>query len=341
MSIIDPCRILLPNHQSTVDAGHSLAHAIYTMPLTILLQGELGSGKTTLFRGFAQGLGVGAYVISPTFALEQRYTTERWGELLHVDLYRLSPEQSREIVATSDDHPGIRCIEWAERLGVDLATSFPHAISIELEEEGNGRSMDVTYRDVPLPSAAEIASWRNEVMLPAHIISHCHAVSTLCRTYADSLCDRCIPVRAEALVAAAELHDLLRIVGMQPDTGPAGITTTPEEESCWEKWRSLYAGLTHEEAAAAFLRERGYAALAEIVAVHGLTLPSPLRATTEQKLLFYADKRVKQDMVVSLEERFKDFQKRYGKGKKSAQSQEWYEEAKALEKELFPNGVPA
>ena len=59
----------------------------------ILLQGELGAGKTAFVRGLARGLGIDpADVTSPTFTLIQEYSAA--GVVLqHVDLYRLEPQE--------------------------------------------------------------------------------------------------------------------------------------------------------------------------------------------------------------------------------------------------------
>lgn len=53
----------------------------------LLLYGELGAGKTTLIKGFAEGLGINpAQVQSPTYAYLNIYENK----LLHIDMYRLS-----------------------------------------------------------------------------------------------------------------------------------------------------------------------------------------------------------------------------------------------------------
>jgi tRNA threonylcarbamoyladenosine biosynthesis protein TsaE len=83
----------------------------------LLLSGDLGSGKTVLARGVARGLGIDPREVqSPTFTLirEHRGTA---GTLVHVDLYRLRPEEAEglgldELLAG----PGVKVIEWAERL---------------------------------------------------------------------------------------------------------------------------------------------------------------------------------------------------------------------------------
>ena len=80
-----------------------------------LLSGELGTGKTCLTQGIANGLGITDYALSPSFALIR----EMYGRLplYHIDLYRL--ENTAEIADLGlDDYlygRGISVIEWAER----------------------------------------------------------------------------------------------------------------------------------------------------------------------------------------------------------------------------------
>ena len=56
--------------------------------------------------------------------------------------------------------------------------------------------------------------------------------------------------------------------------------------------------------------------------------------TIEQKILFYADKRVILDKKVTLKERFDDFVTRYGDGIWTKHAEKWYEQAKEIEEEL-------
>jgi tRNA threonylcarbamoyladenosine biosynthesis protein TsaE len=83
----------------------------------LLLAGELGSGKTVLARGVAAALGIDPrQVLSPSFTLMREHRGAA-GLLVHVDLYRLEPEQAAglgldEVLAGA----GVKVVEWAERL---------------------------------------------------------------------------------------------------------------------------------------------------------------------------------------------------------------------------------
>jgi tRNA threonylcarbamoyladenosine biosynthesis protein TsaE len=84
---------------------------------TVLLEGDLGTGKTAFVRGMADGLGIDpAEVSSPTFTIVQEYKGPG-RTLQHVDLYRLSPAEVADL-ALEDllDDGTVMAIEWPERL---------------------------------------------------------------------------------------------------------------------------------------------------------------------------------------------------------------------------------
>lgn len=333
----DSCSLWLKNHDTTRFAGASLAETLYERPLTITLSGELGTGKTTFLQGFASALGIDQAVTSPTFALEQRYETNRHGELLHLDLYRLTESQARELVASSDHHHGIRCIEWPERLGKDVQGN---SIRITLKEDGDGRRIGCNFEDMPLPSPAQILEWRKDVRMPDHIARHCDAVAFVCDRLSKRLLAEGKILRPAALYAAAKVHDLLRFVDFRDGAHPPGYEESSDDQHIWAHWMERFAGMKHEIACAAFLRSERFAGVATIVETHGLALPPAARSTIEQKILYYADKRVMNDRIVSIEERFADFVQRYGKGSQSDQLKAWQSDVRHVEAELFPDREP-
>jgi len=106
--------------EETVAFGRGLAANLHP-PSLVLLQGELGSGKTTLVKGIVAGLGAAKEedVTSPSFTLVHEYGSE--GRVFHVDLYRI--EDSRELATLGledfRDQPATVLVEWGERLGDD------------------------------------------------------------------------------------------------------------------------------------------------------------------------------------------------------------------------------
>lgn len=82
----------------------------------IALEGDLGTGKTELVKGLAEGLGVSGSVHSPTFVLHHRYRGRL--PIEHYDLYRL---EGLAWVDTGLDEPApdaVTVIEWPERAAV-------------------------------------------------------------------------------------------------------------------------------------------------------------------------------------------------------------------------------
>ncbi|MBE9033905.1 tRNA (adenosine(37)-N6)-threonylcarbamoyltransferase complex ATPase subunit type 1 TsaE [aff. Roholtiella sp. LEGE 12411] len=112
-------KIFLADAEATLRLGITLGESLTTGSV-ILLEGDLGAGKTTLVQGIGKGLGITELVVSPTFTLINEYTEGRL-PLYHLDLYRLEPQ---EVVALNLETywegveviPGIVAIEWAERM---------------------------------------------------------------------------------------------------------------------------------------------------------------------------------------------------------------------------------
>ena len=109
--------------EATEEAAARLARHVRRGDL-LLLEGEMGAGKTTFVRGLAGGLGVEGDVMSPTFQLVRVYRGPL--QLAHVDLYRLAG--AAEVADLGLDElldEGAVVVEWGERLRVPAAVRVP------------------------------------------------------------------------------------------------------------------------------------------------------------------------------------------------------------------------
>lgn len=109
--------------EDTMALGAKIAELL--KPGNVLaLYGELGSGKTTLVRGIARGLGVGEQIeiTSPTFVLMNVYPGRM--PIYHFDLYRLSGAADLYDLGFEDYFygNGLSIIEWAEKAEILIPT---------------------------------------------------------------------------------------------------------------------------------------------------------------------------------------------------------------------------
>lgn len=108
----------------------------------ITLDGELGTGKTTLVRGALQARGVVSGVRSPTYTLVEYYPFDDFS-VAHFDLYRLADPEELEYLGYRDYlNPQTLClIEWPQR-----AAGYLQAVdlAIELDYDPGGRRVEAT-----------------------------------------------------------------------------------------------------------------------------------------------------------------------------------------------------
>lgn len=99
--------------EDTLNFGKEYAKTL-TRGDVVLLNGEMGAGKTVFSKGVALGLGVKEEVTSPTYAYMNDYS----GKLYHFDCYRLSCGEQAEALGLCDYFysDGICLIEWAENI---------------------------------------------------------------------------------------------------------------------------------------------------------------------------------------------------------------------------------
>lgn len=108
------------------------------------ISGALGTGKTTLIRAIALGLGVTEPVTSPTFALVHRYTGTAI-TIYHVDAYRLARPREALDLGLDDmlrEPDRVMLIEWPERLGA-ACPPLTHRVTLAYAGDPSLRELDV------------------------------------------------------------------------------------------------------------------------------------------------------------------------------------------------------
>lgn len=115
----DASRLSLKDAAETIAFGRRIARMLGPGSL-ILLEGPLGSGKTTLAKGIYEGLGGNPdEVVSPSFTLINVYRGGRL-KVCHIDLYRLDSRKAAadpDIAEVLSKRDGVTIVEWAEKLG--------------------------------------------------------------------------------------------------------------------------------------------------------------------------------------------------------------------------------
>lgn len=136
----EPVRRILPDADDTVEFGERLA-GLLSAGDVVCLTGALGSGKTTLVRGLAHGLGVRGPVTSPTFVIARSHPSLRGGpSLIHVDAYRLAgAAELDDLDLGSGGEDAVTVVEWGEGLVDALADSCLH-VRLDRDEVDNDSS---------------------------------------------------------------------------------------------------------------------------------------------------------------------------------------------------------
>ncbi|WP_034552371.1 tRNA (adenosine(37)-N6)-threonylcarbamoyltransferase complex ATPase subunit type 1 TsaE [Carnobacterium funditum] len=107
----------------------------------ILLEGDLGAGKTTFTKGLATGLGIKRVVKSPTYTIIREYLDGRL-PLYHMDVYRLEETGGTDLgLEEYFEGEGISIVEWAKFIPEDLPTEY---LQVNLQPSGE----DLMERDL-------------------------------------------------------------------------------------------------------------------------------------------------------------------------------------------------
>ena len=131
----------LPDEAATIAFGQEVLDALPVdlAGWTMLLQGELGAGKSTFARALIRAAGHSGPVPSPTYTLVEPYSLAR-GNIYHVDLYRVSNEEELRYLGWNELENGCRIVEWPDRApGITEKAD----LALTLSYEGEGRSAEL------------------------------------------------------------------------------------------------------------------------------------------------------------------------------------------------------
>ncbi|HEY4199363.1 MAG TPA: tRNA (adenosine(37)-N6)-threonylcarbamoyltransferase complex ATPase subunit type 1 TsaE [Devosiaceae bacterium] len=138
--------LFLPDDAATAQLGVTLGQVLKPGDV-VLLEGDLGAGKTALARSIIRTL-MGDErldVPSPSFSLVQPYEgNARF--VLHADLYRLAAESEVDELGLLDRPDAIVLVEWPER-APGLVAEASVMVRLRIAAGGEGRLAGVTFRD--------------------------------------------------------------------------------------------------------------------------------------------------------------------------------------------------
>lgn len=131
----------IPDAEAMETFGGRLASACNGRGV-IYLEGDLGTGKTTLVRGLLRSLGYTGHVKSPTYTLIEPYELAQ-ATIYHLDLYRLAAPEELEWLGFRDltGAEVLLLIEWPERAAGALPVPD---LTVSLLFSGEGRELSLT-----------------------------------------------------------------------------------------------------------------------------------------------------------------------------------------------------
>lgn len=153
--------------------------------------------------------------------------------------------------------------------------------------------------------------------VPHHILAHMEKVAKVAAKIGKALQKKGIKVNLEVLRQGAMLHDIAKVCDFKElDLSMFTGTYTAEDVQFWQMLIKTGGKDGHVKAGFNILRDLGEEELALIIKKHGYNSliaenPGDRPQTWEEKIIYYSDKRVKHDKVVSVEERLKDGRQRY------------------------------
>lgn len=128
--------ITVHSADQTMAIGEKLAAYLAPQDL-ILLDGDLGAGKTTFTKGLAKGLGITRPIKSPTFTIIREYQDGRI-PLYHMDVYRLEEGGGDDLgLEEYFNGDGVNVVEWSKFVSDELPDDYLRIIFRRDDSEGD------------------------------------------------------------------------------------------------------------------------------------------------------------------------------------------------------------
>lgn len=125
----------------------------------LLLNGDLGAGKTTLTQGIGEAMGVKRPVKSPTFTIVREYEEAKL-PIYHMDFYRLENDDLSSIDLSSYiQQPGLVVIEWPEVVKADLPDQYLQIVIRRVDDSWDSTKRTAEFR----PQGKRNEDWVAEI----------------------------------------------------------------------------------------------------------------------------------------------------------------------------------
>jgi len=182
-----------------------------------------------------------------------------------------------------------------------------------------------------LPTPEQCLNLFQDYQVPSHIREHCLNVRDLSLFLAQKLKEKGVSINLQLVECLALLHDLFKMVSLESlkPTKFHSFVFSPEEASMWQQLRERFPGLHEGEVAYQIFKE-DYPELA--LALKSLSQPQENKSW-EEALVHYADWRVFQNIVVTLDHRLAYLKEAYPQ--KDGAWQEDEKIVKLIEKKIF------
>lgn len=129
-------KLYLPDLEATDELAAQLSAVLPAdvAGWTMLLEGDLGAGKSTFARALIHAMGHEGAVPSPTYTLVEPYQLSV-GAVYHVDLYRVSDEEELRFLGWTELEDGFRLVEWPQRVP-GLRQSADLLLHLDYKDQG-------------------------------------------------------------------------------------------------------------------------------------------------------------------------------------------------------------